>query len=205
MQIVRVQIDSLMDDPPQTREARTLLELIETRQFSLADSFVDGPAGALLKSPKLQQSDPKQSLLKDVKKALLFAIRLWSQRSLLGVRGLEAFQHLPFAKGHNMMALHQSQKDVHFDDDDSSDEENNLELFDGLPIRLVLQPAVLAYGNENGEEYSALPRVWSPAIVWLDGIGERLSEERERREKRRAKLVQDQAYQEVLQEAIWQR
>jgi hypothetical protein len=39
--------------------------------------------------------------------------------------------------------------------------------WDGKEIDLVITPAVLAYGNEHGENYSNF-KVWSKAVVWME-------------------------------------
>lgn len=45
-------------------------------------------------------------------------------------------------------------------------EQNNHD-WDGNPIDLVIQPAIIAYGNERGENYDK-SKVWSKAIVWME-------------------------------------
>ena len=47
------------------------------------------------------------------------------------------------------------------------DIEQNNHGWDGKPIDLVIQPAIVAYGNERGENYNG-SKVWSKAIVWME-------------------------------------
>jgi hypothetical protein len=39
--------------------------------------------------------------------------------------------------------------------------------WDGRPIDVVVTPAILAYGDERGENYSMF-KVWSKAVVWME-------------------------------------
>ena len=41
---------------------------------------------------------------------------------------------------------------------------------DGMPIQMVVEPGILAYGNEQGESYE-VSKVWGKAVVWLSSSG----------------------------------
>lgn len=42
---------------------------------------------------------------------------------------------------------------------------------DGMLIQMVVEPAILAYGNEQGESYE-VSKVWGKAVVWLSSGGD---------------------------------
>jgi hypothetical protein len=42
--------------------------------------------------------------------------------------------------------------------------------FDGLQVGMVVHPTIVAWGNENAENYTS-NRVWIKASVWLKGVG----------------------------------
>lgn len=38
--------------------------------------------------------------------------------------------------------------------------------YDGIAVQLCIEPAIIAYGNERGQEYDDY-KIWAPAIVWI--------------------------------------
>lgn len=106
--------------------------------------------------------------------------------------GYEHYESAKFEHGNSLMLLHVSQDaaDLHQNDDEDDDDEEDNSLFDGLRVRILVQPAIVAYGNELGEGYTSRTRVWSPGIVWLEGTREMHVEKR-----KRAKLQKEQRMQ----------
>ena len=41
---------------------------------------------------------------------------------------------------------------------------------DGKHVEVVVQPAVIAYGNEDGKAYDK-HKIWAKAVVWLSQMG----------------------------------
>lgn len=80
---------------------------------------------------------------------------LWKQRSLPEVQGLSAFSDKAFSAASKTMRVHESQR--------------SLKETEGLPVGMVVQPAIVAWGNENANNYD-MDRVWLKASVWLKGI-----------------------------------
>jgi hypothetical protein len=80
-----------------------------------------------------------------------FALLLWTQRAHIRCYGQQDLQ--VFNVDSPMMSAHRLH---HLDDDDHR--------LDGQVILASIQPAVMAYGNENAECYD-VSKVWLPAIV----------------------------------------
>src|SRR5436189_3886796 len=75
------------------------------------------------------------------------SVRLWSQRTYLKCFGFAELGH--FNVESPLMVAHRLQM---VDDDDHR--------LDGRPIAAVIQPAIVAFGNENGENYESY-KVWA--------------------------------------------
>lgn len=79
---------------------------------------------------------------------------LWKQKAYIVCRGLDRFQDEPFMATSDLMTAHPAYR---LDEGDRK--------LDGLPVRMVVQPAILAYGNEEGKNYDHY-KVWAKAVVW---------------------------------------
>jgi hypothetical protein len=79
------------------------------------------------------------------------------QSQYVQTRVLVSYQEMGnFSVDSNIMEAHTT---MDIEQDDHS--------WDGKPIDLVITPAVLAFGNERGENYSSF-KVWSKAVVWME-------------------------------------
>lgn len=79
---------------------------------------------------------------------------LWKQKVNIVCWGLDRFQDEPFTVASDLMIAHPAYR---LDEGDSR--------LDGLPVQMVVQPAILAYGNEEGKNYDHY-KVWAKAVVW---------------------------------------
>ena len=76
---------------------------------------------------------------------------LWKRKIYIEYSGM------PFYTGSQELEAHPTE---HLIEGDTSK--------DGYPVRLVVQPAILAYGDEEGNHYDQV-RIWAKAVVWLGG------------------------------------
>lgn len=124
---------------------------------SFVEDFINGPAQIFLPEPENQagvtrRSDDLHSLYHQ---AAELALSLWAQRTSIACYGQ---QHLhEFNSSSPFMTAHRLQ---HLDEDDTR--------LDGRKILMCIQPAVLAFGNEDGEDYDK-SKVWAKAVVLLEG------------------------------------
>lgn len=165
-----------------------LLDAISLYEESLVNLFLNGAAKFLLKLVDDRGNQSVEALREDIRESLIFSLRLWSQKSKPCIYGIEKFALVPFRHDDQMLKLYHSQDpagvQIHDpDDDDEDEEEDNEGLYDGLPICIVVQPAIVAFGNQSGENYSSMTRIWSQGIVWVQGSRQRLLEKRRRRVK----------------------
>lgn len=79
------------------------------------------------------------------------ALSLWAQRSSIKCYGLPQLQ--TFSSSSPMMSAHRLHQ---LDEDDES--------LDGRRVLACMQPAVLAFGNESGENYDT-DKIWASAVV----------------------------------------
>ncbi|KAJ8069447.1 hypothetical protein OCU04_003101 [Sclerotinia nivalis] len=123
--------------------------LIDRRADIQAEDFINSPANYLF------HTDPKLliKLQKLYQEAANLSYRLWACRAVLKISTLNELNPL-FDTDDRTMTLHSMVKE---------DVENKLT---GRPITLVVNPAIVAYGTEDGEDYES-PRIWAPAEVWL--------------------------------------
>lgn len=126
----------------------------------LTENFLGGPARYLLQHLTEQEGhECFEWLVDQIDRALTKSTHLWTHRSYMKCVGLEGGS-LDFldirsevAKPHLMQ---------HPGDPTS---------YDGLPITMLVQPAVVVFGTEEGEAYQTMRRVWMPARVLLGGAG----------------------------------
>ncbi|OAQ71363.1 hypothetical protein VFPPC_13509 [Pochonia chlamydosporia 170] len=126
----------------------------------LTENFLGGPARYLLQHLTEQEGhECFEWLVDQIDRALTKSTHLWTHRSYMKCVGLEG-GGLDFlditsevAKPHPM----------HHPGDPTS--------YDGLPITMLVQPAVVVFGTEEGEAYQTMRRVWMPARVLLGPAG----------------------------------
>ncbi|CAD6443797.1 70c1f9a8-8226-42b3-a15d-2109d72ed539 [Sclerotinia trifoliorum] len=123
--------------------------LIDQRAKIQAENFINSPANNLFdKTPELMIK--LQNLYQE---AGNLSYHLWTRRAVLKILTLNELNP-SFDINDRMMTLHNMVKE---------DVENKLT---GQPITLVVNPAIISYGTEDGEDYES-PRIWTPAEVWL--------------------------------------
>lgn len=119
----------------------------------LVEEYLSGPVDILLRpigndGPVTQRRKDLLTLYDDGAK---LALSLWSQRSFLTCQSQE---ELPiFSGGSPMMSAHRLHQ---LDDDDRR--------MDGRKVILFVQPAIIAFGSENAENYDQ-SKVWAAAVV----------------------------------------
>ncbi|KAK6509694.1 hypothetical protein TWF481_004425 [Arthrobotrys musiformis] len=121
----------------------------------LAREFIEGPAKSFLGSCD-SESRRLQELSATMSEIATLSATLWGQRVFLKVRGYDYFRDTPYSgssphvRAHNIHRL----------------ERKGEHSRDGAAIAMVVRPEIVAYGNEEGEEYDK-ERVWTKAIVML--------------------------------------
>jgi hypothetical protein len=79
---------------------------------------------------------------------------LWKQKVYIESR-LDYYHGTPFNVTSKELEAHPA---LHLEDGDTR--------LDGAPVEIVIQPAILAWGNEEGKYYD-YSKVWAKAIVWV--------------------------------------
>lgn len=139
----------------------TLAACKARRANALADEFLNGPASLCLRQETEERAVDRVDFLKDeISQALDFSLQLWAQRSRLDAMDLKVFHRHSlerYVHQSELMEPHQSQ---------SSDAPED---YHGRRILMVVQPAVVAFGTEDGRDYGEISRVWLKARVWMGG------------------------------------
>ena len=178
-----------LSDPASPKEQ--LLAARTQYATSLVHKFVNGPARFLLDPANLDSREGR--LEEEMSLAMQLSARLWSQRSRVGCLDLQTFRDATFCASGNYLEAHQSQeRDI--------DPPN---FYDGLPVEMVVQPAIVAFGTEDGQGYSAISRVWLKGRVWIGGGGQRQQEAEEARE-REAEEAKKRQEELALSNLFWQ-
>ena len=122
----------------------------------LAVEFLNGPIQALLRTPRTEAELVKrnQELYSLYHSAGALALSLWTQRAFMKFHNLHGLQR--FRTGNPAMTAHPLQ---HLSEDD--------ERLDGKRVLLVVQPAVVAYGDEEAQNYD-MCKVWAKGVVLVD-------------------------------------
>ncbi|KAK6347333.1 hypothetical protein TWF696_007402 [Orbilia brochopaga] len=118
-----------------------------------ARAFVDGPA-AIFIGPNAACLGQLTKIFNDIAD---IAFSLWSQKAFLTVRGFKHLTGVPF----NWDSLHVQAHALHH-----LSRPGKTHSRDGDPIAMVVQPEIVAYGNEEGEEYDK-EKVWAKAVISL--------------------------------------
>ncbi|KAK3348635.1 hypothetical protein B0T25DRAFT_569314 [Lasiosphaeria hispida] len=127
------------------------------RQYTqyLTAAFLDGPPRFLL-CDKALSSTCAGKLAEEINNALKFSTSLWSGRSSIQKVGLSDFQQRfqgKFKHGSEEMELYRGTRG------------EDMEAYGDQPILVVVQPAIVAIGTEDGDEYDSARRVWMKAQV----------------------------------------
>ena len=125
-----------------------------------ASRFLSGPARYLLRDG---DQETRGACFRDLVVVMASAARLArdlsTQRTNVQMRGLRELRGVPFKVDSGLMEAHRLHKlDV---------EEDERYGLDGSRVMVVVHPAVVAYGTDEGENYSAC-KIWSAATVWLE-------------------------------------
>ncbi|KAK3369989.1 hypothetical protein B0H63DRAFT_551948 [Podospora didyma] len=135
----------------------------------LARRFMSGTAAQFLLKPQAHEQAQRR-LEEELNSALEYSAQLWCGRLLM-----RTAKSLPVLQHHQQDVLkapskwlqpHQSQKETL----------NPPEMFNGLPLLVVVHPAVTVRGTEEGQNYSATSRIWLKARAWMGGTNERRRE-----------------------------
>ena len=81
--------------------------------------------------------------------------KLWSQKTCIGIFTLQDLLKCPFKIASEVLEAHAAHK---VEAGDKS--------MDGKPVQMVVEPAIVAWGNERGESYNAY-KIWARAVVWM--------------------------------------
>ncbi|KAF3899504.1 hypothetical protein GY631_0545 [Trichophyton interdigitale] len=122
-----------------------------------ATIFHTGPAKYLFRKIPSEQETTRLNKLRDIFiDAGELSSRLWTQRTYMKSQNLPSLKLEQFKVSSPSMEAHPSQG---LDDD----EDNKL---DGSRVEVVIHPALLAFGNDDCENYH-IARVWAKAVVLL--------------------------------------
>lgn len=88
-----------------------------------------------------------------------FFSKLWAQKNNIRTMGLRELAKEGFDSRHESYEAHAAHR---LDEGDQT--------MDGMPIQMVVEPAIIADGNERGEAYGSL-KVWAKAVVWISSGG----------------------------------
>lgn len=134
----------------------------EARYSEMAHEFDRGQSQCLYAN--CSQSDYVQRLIQ-LKKLLHetgeYFTRLWSQRVLIKTMDMEDFRGQLFRIASDEYDPHPRLK---LETDDTR--------LDGNRIQMVVQPAIVAFGTEQGEGYDKVRKMWSKATVWVSSVRE---------------------------------
>jgi hypothetical protein len=116
------------------------------------DNFITSPARALLRQGAETDVMRRNMKLRDLYyRAGEIALLLWAQRTHIRCYGQQDLQ--VFDVNSPMMSAHRLHR---LDDDDHR--------LDGKMVLASIHPAVLAFGNEDAEDYD-VSKTWMPAVV----------------------------------------
>ena len=125
----------------------------------LAAEFYNSPARYLIGLSSHKGGNTETQCLNDLESVLQSAgelsSRLWTRRTVLGVKSLLELESEPFAARSDLMKAHPLHR--LYEDDNKCD---------GWLVSIVTHPAVLGFGSSDGKDYSTA-RVWMKAEVWL--------------------------------------
>lgn len=126
---------------------------------ALTEKFLNSAARFCLKQETEWRAGERTNFLKDeISRALEFSLQLWAQRSRPDAMDLQMFHRhelCNYVHFSGLMEPHQSQRPEAPED------------YHGRRILMVVQPAIVAFGTEDGRGYDEISRVWLKARVLM--------------------------------------
>jgi hypothetical protein len=126
----------------------------------LVNKFENSRAKVLFRECNGEETRQRQDHLFDIfqESGSLFS-GLWSQKVEIDTLGLADLRKTPFQAGHFLLGAHATHK---LEEGETS--------MDGMHVQMVVQPAIIARGDERSEGYDSF-KVWAKAVVWLSSGG----------------------------------
>jgi hypothetical protein len=155
--IWRSQMLRLLSVPPVDSATDSLLSYkIREVSTGLAVEFLKGPIRLLLRQTQDNADHGKrdQELQRLYHGAGELSLSLWTQRTWM--RRYHLSELADFRTDHSMVTAHRLH---HLDEDDHR--------LNGKKILAVIQPAIVAFGNEDAEHYNN-GKIWAKAVVIVD-------------------------------------
>lgn len=118
-----------------------------------AERFDSGLARVLLRDSDTRKR--VEELSEIIRIAGELSASLWKQKIFIECWSLEELQNVPFSVASREMRAHHAHG---LEDKDTK--------LDGGQVRMVVQPALLAFGNEEGKNYTEY-KVWAKAVVMI--------------------------------------
>ncbi|CVL05380.1 uncharacterized protein FMAN_10771 [Fusarium mangiferae] len=129
----------------------------------LTSRFLAGPAHYLLRNLSEEEwQDCSSGLEEQINQALQQSLGLWTHRSYMRCYDLPILQQLGqdvFEAGSELMQPHQAHQLGQL----------KRAQHHGTPVVMVVQPAIVVCGTEEGQDYGRIRRVWMPAKVLIAG------------------------------------
>lgn len=148
-----------MVDPPepeldgQFNIHRESLQNKERYYIDHAERFDSGPARVLFRHSDTRKR--VEELSEIIRIACELSASLWKQKIFMKCWSLEELQNIPFFVASREMKAHHA---YGLEDQDTK--------LDGGQVQMVVQPALLAFGNEEGKNYTEY-KVWAKAVVLI--------------------------------------
>jgi len=142
-----------LDDRP---NPTTVAKIKESNYGQIVETFVQSPARHLLRTLSVVEAERRfEELLSIVRGIGDYVLRLATQKAQISVHAFDKLSREPFDIQSGHLRPHAS---MQLDDDDTSR--------DGCQVDLVVEPTIVAHGNENGMNYGDY-KVWSKGVVWM--------------------------------------
>lgn len=144
----------LLTSPPIDSATDALLpNRMKEKGIESATGFLNSPARLLFREDT-DQEKREQELQLLYHRAGDLSLSLWAQRSFMRCYDLKDLK--VFSRDNAFMTAHRLH---HLDEDDDR--------LNGKKVLAVTQPAIVAYGNEDAENYDR-GKVWAKAVVLID-------------------------------------
>ena len=145
------------EGPPSTLpKMREAPQRRENYYRKLVTDFESSNARVLYRDCEEQESAKRQAQLLELFRSIgELTSKLWSQKVVISVVGSKDLLKTPFENGNKVLDAHAIHR-----------LEEGDKRMDGMPIQVVVEPAILAFGNERGESYEEY-KVWGKAVVWM--------------------------------------
>lgn len=134
--------------------AEKLITLQQNHCRSATENFMMSQAGSYIGANK-SNSKCFNELQDIIMNASDLASKVWGQRAFMTVRGYETLSNIRFSRESADFEAHPINRLA-----------SSAVSRDGEKIAMVVQPEIVAYGNEAGEDYDK-QKVWSKGVVAL--------------------------------------